>query len=153
MAFTVASLYSNVTLTAAAETTSNYAKVDLSAFAFNGLTIEIKLTNGAIPPVTGRQIQVYFAFSSLNLNTSTDNIAAILRNSARIANAPTRPEASAVVGTITHPIAATAQYLYAWVTHDTLSQAVRLDASYIGFNFVPSSGGGSDIGALLIDGA
>ena len=135
MAFTVTALYTAQALTAESQTSKVYAKADLNAFAFNGVTIELKLTNGVVPPVAGRQVQVYYVFSSQNLDISTADVAGILRTSAYTTAVATRNVASAVVGSVSIPVPLTARYLYAWVTHDNLGQPITLDASYIGYNF------------------
>jgi len=144
-------IYTNQALSADAEFGLAPTQTDLSSATDNGISLSATVTSGSIPPYSGREITVYAAFSEQNLNVNTAGlIQSQLMSSAVRFLVRSNGTASGSTSTISKPLGITANYLYTWISHDTLGNAATISVSYIPNNDAGGGGGGdTNIGAIL----
>lgn len=124
-------LLNGLTVAAAATDGAGHAKVDLNSLTVDDALISVQVTSDTtVAPGTGKQIDVYYAFSNNSISTLTD--------------APTQLANSATKFTVTLEnianvtrefqsanIKLKARYIYAWYSCRGLNAAVTMTASVI----------------------
>lgn len=147
---TATAIYTSQALSADAEFGLAPTKTDISTLNYNGLCLTATVTSSTTPPFPGREITVYAAISDVNLNVATPGL--VQSQLMPVANRFLIKSNGMVSGVSTYMSKAlplTANYLYTWISHDTLGNAVSLNVGYIPNNDASGGGGDVNIGAII----
>lgn len=100
--------------------------VNLTALTVNQGTLEAIITSPATAPKPGQVITIWYAYSNTDYTGAGADIPKRLRPSAQPVQVVVDPTSNGITVKTTDSITIRAGYIYAWIDHNGLDQAVSL---------------------------